>query len=52
MKSLKNEKEVRIMNRYDRELELELINEINEDKRFFSWSKFYKILALESLIRM
>lgn len=39
------------MNVYERELELKLIDEINEDKRFFSFSKFLKILALENLLK-
>ncbi len=39
-----------MMNKYDMELELKLIDEIEKDKRFFSWSKFIKILALENML--
>ncbi len=38
------------MNKYEKELEWVLIEEIEKDKRFFSWSKFFKIMALESLL--
>ena len=38
------------MNKYEKELQLELIEEIEADKRFFFWSKFFKILALENLL--
>ena len=38
------------MTKYDKELELILIDEIAKDKRFFSWSKFLKIMALENLL--
>jgi hypothetical protein len=38
------------MTKYDKELELTLIEEIANDKRFFSWSKLLKIMALENLL--
>ena len=40
------------MDKYERQLEMQLLEEINEDKRFFSLSKWFKIMALESLLRI
>jgi hypothetical protein len=40
-----------MLNKYDVELERYLIEEINKDTRIFSWSKFFKVVALESLLK-
>ena len=38
------------MTKYEKELEIKLIEEIEKDTRIFSLSKLFKIWALESML--